>query len=179
MPTTDEGLQERVERLERALQEVHDDREIRDLIAKYGHLADGGEDADFVDLWANDAVMDLSMGVTALGGWVEPQRWEGKEAIAAFIGDPDTAKKEGVFRRTVHLMDNNLIIKVDGDEAVAVANTFVLLQTEATVLVIGGGANRWFLRRESGRWVFVERRRREVGNPDFGPTLLDKLEVTR
>ena len=53
---------DRLAALERRVRELEDEREIRNLLGWYAYYADGRHDEEWVDLWTEDGVYDLSIG---------------------------------------------------------------------------------------------------------------------
>jgi hypothetical protein len=157
---TDEELTELVSRLESRVRELEDEREIRSLLGWYAYYADGCHDDEWLDLWTDDGVYDLSVG-----------RWEGKARLREFITDPAVHHKPGFYGHTLHLQGPNLAVLIDGDEAVATGYNVLLHETANVPSILRIGGNRWRFRRVEGRWRMAERRHRSVGEPEFASNL--------
>src|SRR5699024_9696598 len=91
------------------------ERQIRELLSRYGHLADACADDEFIELWFDDGVIEVSMGGD--GAYRDQLRFEGRQAITEFIADPQGHHRTGFYRRSVHVQCNPLIT-VDRDTAV-------------------------------------------------------------
>jgi endonuclease III len=80
-----------------------DDRQIRDLITAYSHLADHGRGDDLVDLvFAEDAVVNYGFGEIS-----------GREALLQLFSHKAISAS---FQGTAHVIGNQ-IVRIDGDEA--------------------------------------------------------------
>jgi SnoaL-like domain len=154
------SVEERLEALERRVRELEDEREIRALLGWYAYYADGCHDQQWVDLWTEDGVYDLSVG-----------RWVGKEQLLAFITDPNVHHKPGFYGHTLHLQGPNFAVSIDGDEAVGTGYNVLLHETANVPSALRIGGNRWRFRRVDGRWLMAERRHRSVGEPEFASNL--------
>lgn len=121
------------------LQALEDREAIRDLIARYGPLADSGEAGDLAQLWTSD-------GIYAVGGMGEAQ---GHTAIAGLI--------EGVVHQKLmqdgcaHVL-SPIAIELDGDDAVAVGYSVVFRHDAGEFVVERVSANRWSLQRGPRGW---------------------------
>jgi hypothetical protein len=157
---TDDALLSRLKSLEARVRELEDEREIRSLLGWYAYYADGCHDEEWLDLWTDDGVYDLSIG-----------RWEGKARLRDFITNPDVHHKPGFYGHTLHLQGPNLAVMIDGDEAVATGYNVLLHETSNVPSTLRIGGNRWRFRRVEGRWLMAERRHRSVGEPEFASNL--------
>lgn len=130
---------------EARLQALEDREAIRDLIARYGPLADSGDAAGVAALWTED-------GSYAVGGMTEAK---GRAAIAALI--------EGQMHQSLmadgcaHVL-GPVAIDLDGDTATARGHSVVFRADGA-----GGwtpfrvSANRWSLTRTPEGWRVTRR----------------------
>lgn len=132
------------ERLAERLRALEDREAIRDLITRYGPLADSGDAAGVAALFAEH-------GVYAVGGMGEAH---GHTAIAALIEGP------------VHhaLMDDGCahvltapIIELAGDRAVARCHSVVFRHEDGNWAAVRVSANRWELQRGVGGWQVARR----------------------
>jgi hypothetical protein len=170
-------LEERIRLLEGRLEELEDDRAIRELLARYGFNADQGRTEAYVDMYTEDGALDLSRGPGQLQkepGSVakdEPQheelvRFEGHDALHGFITDPEGHKRlEGAC---LHFMGNNLKTRIDGDQAVAESYNLTLLRRGTEFVLFNAAVNRWTLRKVDGEWKIKECKRRRPGTAEFG-----------
>jgi hypothetical protein len=158
------AIMERLELLERRVGELEDERELRELLSRYGYNADARRDEAYLDLWTDDGVMDVAMG-SHHSSYQSGKRFEGKQQLRVFITDEDAHHRPGFYGHSLHVQGNNVVVHIDGDEAVANAYSMVLQDTGERVELGSAGTNQWRFRREGGRWRIAERRRRAVGDP--------------
>jgi catechol 2,3-dioxygenase-like lactoylglutathione lyase family enzyme len=148
------------------LDELSARAEIADLLARYGFYADGGDFEAWLDLFCDDAYMDVPD--YASGGEAGTVRLSRGELRASIFDAPAVQAMRG---RMQHHMDGPRTVVVEGDEAqVDSYTTLVSLPDPAR----GGGPaaslsaayNRWYLRREHGTWKIagcVRRRLTQAG----------------
>ncbi|MGC1470745.1 MAG: nuclear transport factor 2 family protein [Sphingorhabdus sp.] len=142
--------------LETRLCVLEDKEAIRELIARYGPLADSGDSEGVASLWADD-------GSYAVGGIAEAK---GRAAIAGLI-DGET-HRQLMRGGCAHLL-GPVAIELDGDVAIARGHSVVFRQTDAGFEVWRVSANRWELERGTAGWQV----RRRVNAP------LDGSEAAR
>lgn len=122
-----------------------EDREaIRDLIARYGPLADRGDATGVAELWSSD-------GVYAVSGFGEAT---GHAAIAALITGP--THQSLMAGGCAHVL-GPVAIDLLGDEALARGHSLVLRHTSEGYTIYRASANRWHLRRETQGWRVIRR----------------------
>jgi SnoaL-like domain len=139
---------ERLADLERRLQRIDDERAIERLIASYGPLVDAGE-ADAVSrLWATDGTYDVE-------GW--PMR--SRADVAAMVRSD--AHQGLIGRGACHFL-GPAVVTVDGDDAVAVCESVLVIHRGEGFVVWRAGANHFRLQRIEGRWQIVERTTRTL-----------------
>ena len=126
------------------LRALEDREEIRDLIARYGPLADAGEAVGVAALW-QDA------GVYAVGGMGESQ---GREAIAALIQSP--VHQQLMSDGCAHILSPHAI-ELKRDNATAFGYSCVFRWTGAVWEASRVSANRWELARGTEGWEIVRR----------------------
>lgn len=162
-------VEERLAALETRLRELEDEREIRELLSRYGYYADACLDEEYLALFAPDGAMDVSQG-----GTEEPYavlRWEGQEAMRTFLTDRTAAHGGGFAGRSMHLQGNNLTVAVRGDTAVAAGYSFIFHHDGPQLKLLSASTNEWHLTRESGSWRIALRKRRMLGAPDTAEVL--------
>lgn len=130
--------------LEARLQALEDREAIRDLIARYGPLADSGDAQGVAALWAED-------GVYAVAGFGEAKS---RAAIAALINGDN--HRQLMADGCAHVL-GPVAIDLEGDTAVARGHSLVLRWTGDDFEVHRVAANRWELARGVGGWQ-VKRR---------------------
>lgn len=143
--------------LEQRMQRLEDERAIGELIARYCYLADSGRDDELLDLFTDDGRLGSTVG---------------KPAIAAQIANPDGHHRPDLYRKGMHLLSNNLVVEVDGDDARASSYSLLVLKRDDGLELFSASANRWGLRRADGAWRVVSRDRREIADGAFGDLLL-------
>ena len=78
--------------------------------------------------------------------------------------------RPGFYGHTLHLQGPNLVVVIDGDDAVATGYNVLLHETASIPSILRIGGNRWRFRRAGKRWLMAERRHRSVGERDFAVT---------
>lgn len=124
--------------------------EIRELVASYAHLADGGRFDALLALFADDGVLH--------GGDAPEAR--GHAAIRAFLTGTSSDLKSVTPVQLIRHHVSNLRIEVDGPDAARGAAYFFV--------VTDRGPDHWGRYRDSyvrrdGRWLFLHRRARLDG----------------
>lgn len=130
------------------LRRIEDEREIERLIASYGPLVDAGEADATADLWAVDGTYDVE-------GW--PMR--SRDDVAAMVRSD--AHQGLIARGCCHFL-GPAVVTVDGDDAVAVWESALLIKSTKGFAVYRAGANHFRLHRRDGRWQFVHRTTRAL-----------------
>jgi uncharacterized protein (TIGR02246 family) len=146
-----------LDELEKRLQIIEDERAIERLIASYGPLVDAGEADAAAELWAADGSYDVE-------GW----HMRSRDDVAAMVRSD---AHQGLIRRGCSHFLGPSVVSVDGDGAVAVCESVLLLRRDDGYIAARAGANHFRLRRIDGRWQIVERTTRGLdGSP--GPRKL-------
>jgi catechol 2,3-dioxygenase-like lactoylglutathione lyase family enzyme len=146
------------------LAELHARAEIEDLLARYGFLADCGAVDAWLDLFCDDAYMDVPD--YSGGGDAETVRLSGREELRAQIVEAPPVK--AMRGRMQHHMCGPRTVAVHGD--VAQVDSYAVVFIMAEPAGEGGPAavtpslsfNRWFLRRLDGTWKIAGCVRRRV-----------------
>lgn len=145
--------------LERRLQHIEDERAIERLIASYGPLVDAGDADATAALWCDDGVYDVE-------NWL----MQGRDDIAAMVRSP--GHQELINGGCVHFL-GPAVVTIDGDDAVAVCASTLLVKRESGYQVARGGANYFHLRRGSEvSWRIVKRITRRLDGTAESRTLL-------
>ena len=149
-------LRATVAALSARVQHLADEVAIGQLIARYGPAVDSGAATASAALWAEDGVF----AAPPHGAWT------GHDEIAGMVnGDGHQAL---ILNGAAHVLTAPLIA-VDGDEATA-WNYALNIRWDATqdrFWVARVSANRWDLRRRSGRWEITHRVNRALdGSPE-------------
>jgi len=130
--------------LEARLQALEDREAIRELIARYGPLADSGDAKGVSALWTED-------GVYAIVGFGEAR---GRTEIAALIDGNNHRQLMG--DGCAHVL-GPVAIDLDGDKAIARGHSLVLRWTGTEFEVHRVAANCWELSRGQGGWLVTRR----------------------
>lgn len=160
-----DDLRSQVLALAGRVRELEDERTIRELLSEYGYCSDAGDDVEYVNLYTEDGVLDVTMGPSHFE-FAGVSRWAGHEALAEFIANPNAHHIVGFYQHSLHVQGNNVTIEIDGDEATAIGYSIVLQQTPTGISMVAAGVNRWRFRRHESGWRISERVRREPGHPD-------------
>ena len=137
-----------VSALDARLRRIEDERAIERMIASYGPLVDAGEAAATADLWALEGTYDVE-------GW--PMR--SRDDIAAMVRSD--AHQSLITRGCCHFL-GTVVATVDGDEAVAVCESALIVKAVKGFHVWRAGANHFRLQRRDGRWQIVHRTTRAL-----------------
>lgn len=131
--------------VEARLQALEDREAIRDLIARYGPLADTGAADALADLWTED-------GRYAVGGMTEAK---GRAAIAALI---DGAVHRGLMADGCAHALGPVSIDLNGDQATARGYSVVFRHSgDHRFEAYRVSANRWHLARTPDGWRVTSR----------------------
>ncbi len=144
--------------LERRLQCIEDERAIERLIASYGPLVDAGEADAVADLWAADGSYDVE-------GWSMHSRAD----VAAMVRSD--AHQGLISRGCCHFL-GPAVVTVDGDDAVAVCDSILVVHRGDGFVVARAGANHFQLRRIDGRWQITARTTRTLNGSATARNLL-------
>lgn len=156
-----------VDELLARVRQLEDERDIARLIASYGPAVDAGDADATAGLWASDGSYDVD-------GW----RMQSRAAVHAMVSSD--AHQKLVAEGCCHFL-GPCVVTVDGDSAVAVCESIVLVRQDAeegsqksSYRVWRCTANHFALRRVDGQWRIGARTSRVLdGSPD-APALLTK-----
>jgi hypothetical protein len=132
---------------------VADELEIRNLVARLGHLADRGEDLDeYLDCFVDEAVWDLPGN-----GEVGAARNVGREAIRADRQARRDDKFQGPGTNTRHL-NTNLVVRVFEDGTAEAESYWMFVRDTAGKPTINS-MGRYFdrFRRTDQGWKYTSR----------------------
>jgi uncharacterized protein (TIGR02246 family) len=144
--------------LAQRLSRIEDERAIERMIACYGPLVDAGESDATADLWAVDGTYDVE-------GW--PMR--SRDDVAAMVRSD---AHQGLLERGCCHFLGPAVVTVDGDDAVAVCVSALLVKGAKTFAVYRAGANYFRLQRRDGRWQIAHRTTRALDGGTAGRQLL-------
>lgn len=150
--------EDRLAALEARLRLLEDEREIARLIAGYGPLVDAGATSEVASMWTEDGVYD-----------VDELYLDGRQQIAAMVDSG--AHRSLIERGCAHFL-GPARVTVDGDEAVAICHSLLVLRRGEGYAVVRAGANHWQLRRTDEGWQTVRRTSRLLDGREEASALL-------
>ena len=125
------------------LQRLEDVVAITQLIASYGPLVDAGAADEVAEMWTEDGSYDVE-------GWLMADR----EAIRSMV--LSRPHQRFIATGSLHFMGTPHLT-VDGDTAVAVCESLLVLREGEGFTIARGGANRIELARTQDGWRFTRR----------------------
>lgn len=134
---------DRLADLERRMSVIEDERAIERMIARYGPLVDAGDAETVGELWAEDGTYEVE-------GWSMRSRAD----IVAMVRSPE---HQGLIGGGCCHFLGPAVVTVDGDAAVAVCESALLVHRDGRFVVGRAGANLFRLRRIDGRWQITSR----------------------
>lgn len=143
--------QERLQALERQVQEVEDQLAIRDVFTRYGFAVDSADADATAALFGEDSVTTVDGGRFVL---------RGHDDIRGMVFG---AEHQSIVPGSSHAIDP-VHVTVDGDEANAVGYSHVDYSDEHGVRPVRRSANWWRLLRTETGWTIVERRTQLLGS---------------
>lgn len=149
----------RLEALEGRLRHLEDEREILHLITGYGPLVDAGASDEVAALWTEDGVYDVDE--VYLGS---------QEDIRAMVR---SSGHQGWIRGGCAHFVGPARVTIDGDEAVAICHSLMVVNTEDGFVVRRATANHWQLRRTPEGWRATIRTSRVLDGRTESPALLE------
>ena len=158
------ALEARLAAMEARIQELEDERAIRDLLARYGFTADSCKDEAFVELYTEDGAMKLSGRAASSGEKVAI--WQGKDQVRRFITNPEGHHRPQLYGKSMHMQDN-IVTHLQGESAVANSYQFAVAVDGNGVKMLSAGNNQWQLRKVDGKWLIRERRGAYLGDEFF------------
>lgn len=154
--TTD--ADQRLAALEHRLQLLEDEREITRLIAGYGPLVDAGAADEVAELWTEDGIYDVDEVYLA-----------GRPQIRDMVL---SAPHQGWIRGGCAHVVGPPRVTVDGDRAIAVCHSLMIVHTDAGFTVRRATANHWELHRTPEGWRTTVRTNRVLDGRPESPALL-------
>lgn len=155
-----EQVGQRVDELERRLRALEDERDIAQLIARYGPLVDAGAATAAAQLWATDGSYT-----------VEDNRMAGRAAVQSMV--ESEAHQRLIDRGSAHFLAAP-VISVDADTAQAVCESLLCLRHTDGYTLLRATANHFRLARIDGRWQIVERTAHLLDGSESARSLLTR-----
>jgi len=167
--STLEELSAQVQALQKRVQELEDERAIRDLMSRHDYNFDCGRDEEWLRLWTKDGAYDLVSTVKYPDGSSREvaQCWSGADGLREFVSHPEGHHRPGFYGHSMHSAGNNMVVHVHGDTAKVNSYSLLYQEHEGTVSLVSGANNQWTLQKVDGKWHFQARRRRQIGSPSF------------
>jgi hypothetical protein len=150
--------EQRLAELEQRLARIEDERAIERMLASYGPLVDSGEADAAAALWAEDGSYDVE-------GWSMTSRAD----VAAMVRSD--AHQKLIGGGSMHFL-GPAVATVDGDEAVAVCGSMLVVHHEKRFVLARSGVNHFRLRRIEGRWQITSRVTRTLNGSSEARELL-------
>lgn len=142
------GVEERLSELESRLRRAEDHLEILNLLNSYGPLVDSGSAIEASALWVEGG------GYAFSGGVGDGSRIRAPEALASVY--EAEWHQELIHTGSAHLTATPAI-RIVGDEAEAVAYSFVVRREDERWFLLRAAINHWTLRRSVDGWRIIDR----------------------
>lgn len=151
--------EDRITELESRLRALEDERDIVRLVASYGLLVDAGAADAAAALWAEEGIYDV-------GDW----RMSGRAEIAAMVRSD---AHQGLITRGCAHFFGPPVVTVDGDTALAVCESVLVLQRDSGgYSILRAGVHVVRLCREEAGWKVISRTARQF---DGGATAREMI----
>jgi hypothetical protein len=150
--------EDRLVALEQRLQALEDVREITQLLGTYGALADSGRAHEVAAIWEPDGIYDN-----------DEITMTGREQLVAMIG---SVPHQGWIAGGCAHFNGPPAVTVDGDTAIAVNHSLMVVHQHGQFVVRRATANHWQLRRGADGWRVTVRTGRILDGRPESPALL-------
>lgn len=140
------------------LRRLEDERDITRLIGSYGPAVDAGDADSAAALWATDGTYD-----------VEDWQMQSRADVRSMVGSQ--GHQNLVANGCCHFL-GPCVVTIDGDTAVAVCESLVLLRRDKEYVVWRATANHFELHRIDDRWQIVARNSRLLNGTPAAHDLL-------
>jgi hypothetical protein len=179
------SLERRLAAIETRLEELEDDRAIREVLARYGYNADMGRHDAWIDLFTLDGSISYPVNKDVVDGPATPKntlgtarpeteaypRHTGREQLKAMISKPD-GQHMNIEGRSLHIQGLNLRTTITGATAIAEAYNIMVVREGSAFELMSGSIGRWTLEKMDGRWRIKDSTRRHPGSVGFEKVLL-------
>lgn len=149
---------DRIDELEARLRRLEDERDIRQLVAAYGPLVDAGAATEVAGLWTRDGVYD-----------VDEVYLEGHDQLAAMV--LSKAHQSWIKAGCAHVV-GPVHVTVDGDTAIAVGHSLMVVQDDGCFVIRRATANHWAFVRTPEGWRASRRTNRVLDGRAESPAVL-------
>ena len=137
--------EDRIARLEARLQRLEDERESAQLIASYGPLVDAGAAEEVAALWQDTGIYD-----------VDEVFLDGHDQLVAMV--ESSAHQGWIAGGCAHFLGPaHVVVAGDGDTAVAVCHSLMVIREDGRFVVRRATANHWELARTDSGWRATRR----------------------
>lgn len=150
--------EDRLAALERRLARVEDELAISRLIGSYGPLVDAGDADAVAALWAENGTYDVE-------GWEMRSRAD----VHAMVLSP---QHQGLIAAGCTHFLGPVVVTLDGDRAVAVCESVLLVHHKERFHVARAGANHFELVRSANGWEILHRTTRALDGDGAARDLL-------
>lgn len=142
------------------LQRLEDELAITKLLASYGPSVDAANADNAAALWSVDGTYD-----------VEDWQMTGRRGVHEMVSS--ASHQNLVAQGCCHFL-GPAVVTVDGDTAVAVCESLVLVRDDAGYRVWRATANHFALERVDGQWQITTRTSRLLNGDPYAHTLLNR-----
>jgi SnoaL-like domain len=155
---------QRIAQLETRIARLEDERELRDLLARYSFNADLARHQEYVDLYTPDGAIDLRDD--------GKPRYEGSAQLLRFIStDGMTYAISGIHHAAP------TVFRINGDDAIGEGYSILVNRNDdGSITIVHANFSHWTFRRVGGEWKIVERVIRLLGSKE-APRMI--TETTR
>jgi len=147
-----QDLNEVVAALARRVEELEDERAIREVLCRYALSVDGDNAEAMAQLYAEDCTIDI-------------------DSVAFFNGRDDAKRivtgeaHQSILPNCAHIMGPFSIV-IDGKSAVATGYATIFVRKSGQVGVWRQAYGRWELIKRDDRWQILKRQSRTTGRPE-------------
>lgn len=150
--------QDRIAALEQRLAALEDEREIIQLLTSYGPLVDSGQAEHVAAIWTDDGIYandEVDMA--------------GRDQLVAMV---NSASHQGWIKGGCCHFNGPVTVTVDGDTAIAVTHSLMVIRQDGQFVVRRATANHWQLIRTADGWRAAVRTGRILDGRADAPALL-------
>ena len=159
--TSLDALEARVDELARRVAALEDEREVVDLLTRYGFAVDSNDPSATASLYAEGCIVEIDGDdrIRSSEAMADMVRGRGHQSLL-----PNCSHQMGPFS-----------VRIDGDRATATGYGTVYLHDDDGFRIWRVSAGRWELERRDGRWEVARRWTRAIGSASAQELLHDGL----